>query len=61
MTVMSLCPRVLQSVSHASQNLYVYSSSATHWANAAFKNRLLFSEEHEIGGTGADVTRKAKT
>ena len=40
---------------------YVYSSSATHWANDAYKDRLLFPEEHEIHGTGADVSRNAKT
>ena len=40
---------------------YVYSSSATHWANDAYKDRLLFPEEHEIHGTGADVSRKGKT
>ena len=47
-------------MSHANPN-NVYSSSATHWANDAYKDRLLSPEEHEIHGTGADVSRKAKT
>ena len=39
----------------------VYSSSATHWANDAYKDRLLFPEEHEIDGSGVNVSRETKT
>ena len=28
----------------------VYNSSATNWANDAYKDRLLFPEEHEVHG-----------
>ena len=39
----------------------VYSSSAAHWANDAYQDRLLFPEEYEVEGTGADVPRNTKT
>lgn len=39
----------------------VYSSSATNWANDAYTDRLMFSEAHDIPGSGVQETKDVRT